>query len=167
MHWLTLGKIKKADFYPEFSGEAMWEINNLSQLAGFANSFFFGCIFCVVYDIFRAVRAVAKQSTWAVFTEDIIYSLICAVAAFCLLLSVTGGELRVFVIFGLGCGFAAFRMTLSRFFLFVFKKVFSFVFKIILCIKSSLGLMYFKSERFFNAIVKKITSFKPKSKKNA
>ena len=92
----------------------MWEIDNLSQLIAFLLSVAVGCVFCLIYDIFRAVRKSFKQSGVAVFFEDILYSFICAVLSFCFLLSTTGGELRVFVFVGMGIGFSVCRFTLSR-----------------------------------------------------
>lgn len=145
----------------------MWEISNLSQLTGFAYSALFGCIFCLAYDILRASRTVVKPGVWAVFTEDIIYALICAPVAFCLLLAVTGGELRIFVFFGLLCGFVLFRLTLSRFFLFVFEKAFAFSVFIISKIKALFNLICLKTDKLFTVIRKKIACLTPKSKKKA
>lgn len=145
----------------------MWEISNLSQLTGFAYSALFGCAFCLVYDILRAVRAVVKQGVWTIFAEDIIYAVLCSPAAFCLLLAVTGGELRIFVFFGLACGFTVFRLTLSRFFLFVFKRVICFTVFVISKTKSAFNMIYSQTDKLFTVIVKKIACFSPKSEKNA
>ena len=134
----------------------MWEISNLSQLTGFAYSALFGCIFCLTYDILRASRTVVKPGVWAVFAEDIIYALICSPVAFCLLLAVTGGELRVFVFFGLLCGFVLFRLTLSRFFLFVFEKAFAFSMLIICKVKALFNLICLKTDKLFTVIGKKL-----------
>lgn len=145
----------------------MWEISNLSQLTGFAYSALFGCIFCLAYDILTASRTVVKPGVWAVFAEDIIYALICSPVAFCLLLAVTGGELRIFVFFGLLCGFVLFRLTLSRFFLFVFEKAFAFSVLIISKIKALFNLICLKTDMLFTVIGKKFACLTPKSKKKA
>lgn len=92
----------------------MWEIDNLSQLLGFLYSVALGAVFCLVYDLFRAVRAEIKFGAAAVFAADILYSVICAVLCFCFLLSVTGGEIRFFVLAGAAVGFAVSRFTVSR-----------------------------------------------------
>ena len=101
----------------------MWEIDSLSQVFGFLYSAVFGFLCSAVYDILRAARAETKFSAVAVFFQDIIFSLICAVACFCLLLSVTGGDLRIFVFIGIALGFIACRLTLSRILIIVFSKI--------------------------------------------
>ena len=86
----------------------MWEINNASQLIAFLTSLAVGCVFCLIYDIFRAIRKSFNRTRYAVFFEDILYSLICGVIGFLFLLAAAGGEIRAFFI----C-----RFTLSRLFL--------------------------------------------------
>ena len=95
----------------------MWEINNASQLIAFLTSLAVGCVFCLIYDIFRAVRKSFKRNAAAVFFEDILYSLLCGVIGFCFLLGTTGGDLRAFAFIGMGAGFFICRFTLSRVFL--------------------------------------------------
>ena len=92
----------------------MWEINNASQLIAFLLSLAVGCVFCLIYDIFRAVRKSFKRNAAAVFFEDILYSFICGVIGFCFLLGTTGGDMRAFVFVGMGAGFFICRVTLSR-----------------------------------------------------
>ena len=60
----------------------MWEINNASQLIAFLTSLAVGCVFCLIYDIFRAIRKSFNRTRYAVFFEDILYSLICGVIGF-------------------------------------------------------------------------------------
>ena len=57
----------------------MWEIDNISQLIAFLLSLAVGCVFCLIYDIFRAVRKSFKRNAATVFFEDILYALICGV----------------------------------------------------------------------------------------
>ena len=100
----------------------MWEIDILSQLLGFLYSVVLGIIFCLVYDVLRALRAEIKFGTAAVFVTDILYSVFCAVTCFCFLLAVTGGEIRAFVFAGVAVGFTASRLTVSRVFFFVLRR---------------------------------------------
>ena len=95
----------------------MWEINNASQLIAFLTSLAVGCVFCLIYDIFRAVRKSFKRNAAAMFFEDVLYSFICGVIGFCFLLGTTGGDLRAFAFIGMGAGFFICRFTLSRLFL--------------------------------------------------
>ena len=118
----------------------MWEIDSLSQVLGFLYSAAFGSICCVAYDVLRAVRAQTKFSAVAVFVQDIVFSVVCAFACFCLLLSVTGGDMRIFVFVGIAVGFLACRLTLSRVLLFVYSKILKAVKwlfrKICLCLRA-------------------------------
>ena len=92
----------------------MWEINNASQLIAFLTSLAVGCVFCLIYDIFRAIRKSFNRTRYAVFFEDILYSLICGVIGFLFLLAAAGGEIRAFALVGMGvvlasiCAFLAF-----------------------------------------------------------
>lgn len=95
----------------------MWEINNASQLIAFLTSLAVGCVFCLIYDIFRAIRKSFNRTRYAVFFEDILYSLICGVIGFLFLLAAAGGEIRAFALVGMGVGFFICRFTLSRLFL--------------------------------------------------
>ena len=101
----------------------MWEIDNLSQLIGFLYSAALGGFYCVAYDILRALRREINLGTAAVFASDILYSVLCAITCFCLLLSVTGGEPRAFVFAGAAVGFVIIRLTVSRVLVFVFSKM--------------------------------------------
>lgn len=92
----------------------MWEIDNISQLIAFLLSLAVGCVFCLIYDIFRAVRKSFKRNAAAMFFEDVLYSLLCGVIGFCFLLGTTGGDLRAFAFIGMGAGFFICRVTLSR-----------------------------------------------------
>lgn len=95
----------------------MWEINNASQLIASLTSLAVGCVFCLIYDIFRAIRKSFNRTRYAVFFEDILYSLICGVIGFLFLLAAAGGEIRAFALVGMGVGFFICRFTLSRLFL--------------------------------------------------
>lgn len=101
----------------------MWEIDNLSQLIGFLYSAVLGGVYCLTYDILRALRAEIKFGTAAVFVTDILYSILCAITCFCFLLSVTGGEPRAFVFAGAAVGFVILRLTVSRVLVLVFSKM--------------------------------------------
>ena len=85
----------------------------------------------------------------------------------CLLSFIGGHGLRVFVFFGLLCGFVLFRLTLSRFFLFIFEKAFAFSVFIISKIKALFNLICLKTDKLFTVIGKKIACLTPKSKKKA
>ncbi len=91
----------------------MWEISNSLQLINFGWSVVLGTLFCVIYDILRALRKVKKFSAVSVFFQDILFSLMVAFATFTYLLSVTNGELRGFIFVGIIFGFFLSRVSLS------------------------------------------------------
>ena len=91
----------------------MWEISNSLQLINFGWSVVLGILFCVIYDILRALRKVIEFSTLGVFFQDIFFSLIVAFATFTYLLSVTNGELRGFIFIGIIFGFLLSRVSFS------------------------------------------------------
>lgn len=112
----------------------MWEINNNLQVVSFLFSLALGVCFCAFYDIFRAVRLVWCPKGLTVFLQDIIYFCILSVVTFIFLLSITNGEIRGYVLFGILLGFLLFYYTLSRYFLIILKKMLrllNFVFKAI------------------------------------
>ena len=139
----------------------MWEINNLSQLLGFIYSAALGGIYCLVYDVLRALRAEIKFGTAAVFLSDILYSLVCAAACFCFLLAVTAGEPRMFVFAGAAVGFLVIRLTLSKlwFFIlslalraarFVFKRISVALGRIFPLIGAGIGLLGKKAKKIYD-----------------
>lgn len=126
----------------------MWEINNLSQLTGFFWSSLLGCIYCVIYDIFRAVRRVYKSSVLSVFIQDLCFSLFCALSCFCFLLAVTNGELRVYILVGIFLGFVACRITVSKPLFFVLKKILGLLKHVFSRVGAILNVFFRKTEIF-------------------
>ncbi len=106
----------------------MWEISNSLQLLSFAYSVCLGVVFCLMYDVLRAFRRVASSKDFAVFVQDIGFSVIAAFLTFTFLLSVTDGEIRLFALFGIALGFVVARLTVSIIFFRVLKFVFSRLF---------------------------------------
>lgn len=92
----------------------MWEIDNLLQVINFARSLCLGVIFCLVYDILRAIRKLFDFSAVGVFFQDIVYSVFSAFVIFVFLLSITNGELRGFVFISVSLGFFLSRLTVSK-----------------------------------------------------
>ncbi len=103
----------------------MWEISNATQVMNFLYSIALGVIFAIIYDIFRSIRVVKVHSAIMVFLEDIFYFSIISTATFIFLLAVTYGEIRAFVIIGIGIGFLLFFLTLSRYFLKILTYIFN------------------------------------------
>ncbi len=95
----------------------MWEIDNSFQAISFLYSLIFGIGYCLFYDIFRAFRKHRRPSGLEVFFEDILYFLVIAFTTFLLMISLSDGEIRAYIIIGITLGFVICHLTVSRLFL--------------------------------------------------
>lgn len=82
-----------------------------SQTKGFLLSMGFGMLLGVVYDLIRIIRLSFTRSEAALAAFDIFYALVCGVATFLFMLSVTDGQLRFFIVFGEIIGFFVYYFT--------------------------------------------------------
>ncbi len=92
----------------------MWEIDNNFQLISFLISCGVGVIYCLVYDILRAVRKSTNVTDGMVFLQDIVYFIIISITTFMLLTALSNGEIRSYVIIGLMLGFLLCFCTFSK-----------------------------------------------------
>ena len=156
---------KKAEaFYPVFSGDAMWEIDSNLQILSFLYAGLAGGIFSVFYDVLKSVRLSFKCSAITVFFQDIFYFAVVAVEAFCFLLSQSGGEIRLYIIFGFILGFIILRLTFSRILVPVLSGVLKFILKIFRTVDKGFWKIIAALEGFFGKIFKKTASFLKNSK---
>lgn len=102
----------------------MWEINSAEQISAFLYSLCLGVIFCLFYDIFRALRFAIKFNDIFIFLQDIFYFVSISFVTFLFLLAVTNGEIRFYVIFGILIGFLICYFTFSKYFLKLLKIIF-------------------------------------------
>lgn len=112
----------------------MWEIDVAEQTVSFFVSLAIGSVFCVVYDLFRAVRRAFAFKNVGVFLSDVLFFVICAFVTFCFLLSLTQGFIRGYFIFGIVVGFLIVFFSVSKF-VFAF---FSFLLKWFITAKKAL-----------------------------
>ena len=109
----------------------MWEIHSSHQLLTFLFAIVLGLLFCLLYDIFRALRVAVHFSNIAIAVQDILFWAVCAFLNFLFFLARTSGEIRLFVIIGIVIGFLVCRVSVSRIIFpalcFVFKKTRSFL----------------------------------------
>ncbi len=101
-------------FSQGFSGEKMWEISNSEQVFSFFTAFLFGIGYSVFYCFFKAIRKGFRHNAIVVFIEDILFFVITAFATFFLLLALTNGEIRFYMLLGIFIGFALFYFSLSE-----------------------------------------------------
>lgn len=105
----------------------MWEIDSSFQAVSFLYSVLFGVGYCLFYDLFRAFRKLYNPTAISVFFEDLIYFLIISFLTFLLLMSLSNGEVRGYIIFGIAVGFAVCYFTVSRFFVKILFAVFKYL----------------------------------------
>ncbi len=126
----------------------MWEINNKLQVLSFIYSIILGFIFCFLYDIFRALRHNKRQKFVIIIIEDIIYFLIISIITFIYLLSVTNGEIRGYILFGITVGFFALYFTFSRYIFKILSKIFYLVSSFLNRMIKRFYLLFEKTDHF-------------------
>lgn len=124
----------------------MWEINNYDQIITFLLSCCIGVIFCVIYDIIRAMRRVGMNSLLVITIVDIFIWVFYAFVTFIFLIARTNGEVRSYVLFGELLGFILFRLSISKFIVSFLGFVFLKIAKINACIQKILWAFYVKLE---------------------
>ena len=92
----------------------MWEINNNFQLISFLISCGVGIVYCLIYDVLRAIRKSCAVTDGTVFLQDIVYFVIISITTFMLLTALSNGEIRSYVIIGLLLGFLLCFCTFSK-----------------------------------------------------
>jgi len=133
----------------------MWEINSNLQILSFLYSVLTGGIFCFIYDLFKSLRSKLKFSAVSVFFQDIFYSAIISVIAFCFFLIFVNGEIRSYILLGFLIGFLIFRATISKITLPLFK----FIFGLILKVFSFFKWLFLRFETFLCIFFAKIKKF--------
>ncbi len=94
----------------------MWIFSNNDQLFSFGVSLIAGIIFCIGYDVLRGIRKAVPHTAVALFFEDVIFFALSGVCTFLLLLALSCGEMRGYILLGELLGALLFNFTLSRYF---------------------------------------------------
>lgn len=105
----------------------MWEISISGQVAAFLFSLLLGGILAFFYDLIKLARKMGLNSYFAVFVTDILFWAVSAIIVFIYLVGVTNGEIRGYILFSAGVGFALYRLTLGRAVFYLLYKVSCFV----------------------------------------
>lgn len=82
-----------------------------TQTKSFLYSLGFGLVIAVLYDALRIVRLMLSFSKIACYITDFFFSVASAVMTFLFCLSVTNGEVRLYIIFGELVGFFVFYLS--------------------------------------------------------
>lgn len=88
-------------------------ISVTGQTVVFLSACVFGMVLGLVYDIFRIFRVAIPHGGAAVFVEDVVFFLICAISTFLFLLCTNAGEIRFFVIAGEILGAVLYYFTIG------------------------------------------------------
>lgn len=144
----------------------MWEINNFFQWLSFGRAIIFGFLLCLVYDVLRLDIFIFKKGVVAQIINDLIFWIIAMVTTFCFLLATTGGQVRMYVFIGMGIGFLAFKLTLSRFIFWCVKPIRKFYIAVSKRYKKLiLKLQNFSPFVLINKNMKKLLCFLSKKRK--
>lgn len=97
-------------------------IDIYAQLVNFIKALLCGSLFFVLYDIFRVMRSFFKSGALIVFIQDFLYSFFILIGTFIFVFSVNNGELRIYILCGILCGWLLSFLTYGRVSSFVMKK---------------------------------------------
>lgn len=99
----------------------------IQELQIFLMSAFWGMLVVFYYDFFRILRGIKKHSTWMVAVEDLVFWLGTACMIIAVLYSYNRGQVRLFLLAGMGCGSLLYNWGISPFIcgfvLFISKKL--------------------------------------------
>jgi len=127
----------------------MWEINNTNQVFSFLLSVVLGGMFCLFFDLFRALRKALPHSAIAVFAEDVFFFTACAPITFCFLLATTNGEIRFYVLVGISIGFLITNFTVSPLFTTILVFLFNLIISLLKILNSFFSMISDKIGHFF------------------
>lgn len=99
----------------------------VQELQTFLISAFWGMLVIVYYDFFRILRGMKRHGIWMTAIEDILFCLGTACLVIAVLYSYNQGQVRAFVLLGMGCGAALYNWGISPYIcglvLFVYRKL--------------------------------------------
>ena len=137
-----------------------FDFSDAAYFSSLLASVFMGIIFCLIYDIRRAVHTVFEIPASVIFIFDVLTLSAFSVAVFCLILVCTKGDERFYYYFGILSGFIFCRISLSRFFFFLISSLLKVINKTMLTLKTLINRVLsaaFKIlKRIFYAFLKKV-----------
>lgn len=112
---------------------------NLSQGYLFLIFILVGIIIGILFDIFRILRRTFKTSDFVTYIQDILFWLLSGIILIYSIFIFNNGELRAYIFLSIFIGIITYMLTISKYFIKLnvtiltgIKKVFNFIFKIIL-----------------------------------
>lgn len=138
----------------------MWEIDVSGQLFAMGEALALGALYCLLFDLLKALRISFKLSSLQTFFIDVLLFVFIGFTDFFFFLSKTNGEVRVYVYLAQIIGFICFRLLASRFVLIIMLAVL----RLIKLCKNLLYKAFFcRIKGFFSAILKKTDSSRAKT----
>lgn len=108
-----------------------------------------GAVICVIYDLFRILRAAHRFSYVNVFIQDVLWFLTAAILTCGLMLVRCSGVVRIYALVGETVGFVACRVTLSRVLMKASKSVIKAIKRALRAVKHKVGPPIMRIELFF------------------
>lgn len=102
-------------------------VEMVQELQTFLISAFWGMVVVFYYDFFRTIRGMKRHSTWMIAVEDLIFCLGAGCLIVAVLYAYNQGQVRAFVLLGMGCGILLYNWGISPYscglVLLVFEKI--------------------------------------------
>ncbi len=95
----------------------MWEITLNNQLFGVLVSVVFGFLVALFYDVLKAYCIKYTPNKLFVFFKDLFFAAFCALLEFLLLMALSNGAIRAYLLISQLVGFVLFRLFLSCYWL--------------------------------------------------
>jgi len=89
------------------------EISAAEQTVIFFQAILLGVIYGLFYEGFRLWRLLFKSKAVAVFLQDIIFFVLCAIDAYSFMLAKSSGQVRGYILLGITLGFVAYYSTIA------------------------------------------------------
>ena len=110
----------------------------------------------IVFDVFRAIRAVIPHNDFFVAFEDILCMLVWTLSLVIFSVELSGGNIRFFCFFGMFLGFLIYFFSVGKLVITLIRGISSFVRRIL---KAVFGGIYGFLRRCFVSVCQKVKSF--------
>ena len=97
------------------------QVNSAAQATSFWIAAALGAALCLLYDLLRLVRLIRRPSTAAAFVQDVLWWSAAAISTYIVMLVLSRGAVRAYILAGEALGLVACRLTLSRFLMRLFR----------------------------------------------
>ena len=98
------------------------ELDVYTQIINFIKALLCGSLFFILYDMFRILRTFFRCGALIVFIQDFLYLLFVFISTFIFVFAINDGELRIYILCGILCGWLLGFGTYGRVSTFVIKK---------------------------------------------